>query len=278
MPQIRDRTYVGLSPRRTVSHAPRKRFGQHFLKDASILAAIVEAIGAAARRGGGRDRPRTGRADRAAAAAGPHLLAIEIDRDLVARLRRRFPPERLVLHEADVLAFDFRALASDARLRLVGNLPYNISSPLLIRLLDFRDCIEDLHFMLQKEVVQRIAARPGASDYGRLAVMMQAFHEVEHLFDVPPQAFDPPPRVDSAVLRMMPRRAPLARDPKALERVVAVAFGQRRKMIRGTLLPWLRQQGIDPDDPEAGLVPTARPEEIAVERYGALADRLAPRT
>ena len=259
-------------------HAPRKRFGQHFLKDASILAAIVEAL--APRPGqavveigpglGALTAPLLQRVDR--------LLAVEIDRDLVARLRARFPPERLVLHEADVLAFDFRALASDARLRLVGNLPYNISSPLLIRLLDFRDCIEDLHFMLQKEVVQRIAARPGTSDYGRLTVMMQAFHEVEHLFDVPPQAFDPPPRVDSAVLRMMPRRAPLARDPKALGRVVAVAFGQRRKMIRGTLLPWLRQQGIDPDDPGFGLVPTARPEEIAVERYGALADRLAPRT
>ena len=259
-------------------HAPRKRFGQHFLKDASILSAIVDAL--APRLGqvvveigpglGALTAPLLQRVD--------HLLAIEIDRDLVARLRARFPPERLVLHEADVLAFDFRALASDARLRLVGNLPYNISSPLLIRLLDFRDCIEDLHFMLQKEVVQRIAARPGTSDYGRLTVMMQAFHDVEHLFDVPPQAFDPPPRVDSAVLRMMPRRAPLARDPKALERVVSVAFGQRRKMIRGTLVPWLRQQGIDPDDPGFGLVPTARPEEIAVERYGALADRLAPRT
>ena len=259
-------------------HAPRKRFGQHFLKDASILAAIVDAL--APRPGqvvveigpglGALTAPLLQRVD--------HLLAIEIDRDLVARLRARFPPERLALHEADALAFDFRALASDARLRLVGNLPYNISSPLLIRLLDFRDCIEDLHFMLQKEVVQRIAARPGTSDYGRLTVMMQAFHDVEHLFDVPPQAFDPPPRVDSAVLRMMPRRAPLARDAKALERVVAVAFGQRRKMIRGTLVPWLRQQGIDPDDPGFGLVPTARPEEIAVDRYGALADRLPPRT
>jgi 16S rRNA (adenine1518-N6/adenine1519-N6)-dimethyltransferase len=258
-----------------VKHAPRKRFGQHFLVDASVLARIVDAVSPRA-----TDRlveigPGLGALTAALLDRGLRLEAVEIDRDLVARLRRRWPPERLVVHEADALAFDFGALAGEGRIRLVGNLPYNVSTPLLIALLDWRAAVVDAHFMLQKEVVERIVAPHGGAAFGRLSAMMQAFHHVERLFDVPPDAFDPPPKVDSAVLRMLPRAEPLTRDARALERLLAVAFAQRRKMLRGTLLPWLRTQGVDPEDPRHARVPTARPEEIPVERWGALADALA---
>jgi 16S rRNA (adenine1518-N6/adenine1519-N6)-dimethyltransferase len=258
-----------------VKHAPRKRFGQHFLTDASVLAAIADAVAP-------REGERLVEIGPGLGALTEHLLAraasidaVEIDRDLVVRLRRRWPAERLRLHEADALDFDFAALAGDGRLRLVGNLPYNISTPLLIRLLAFRERIVDAHFMLQKEVVDRIVAPPGTTAYGRLGVMMQAFFRVRSLIDVPPEAFDPPPKVDSSVMRMAPRPVPLVADAATLERLMSVAFAQRRKMLRGTVLPWLRAQGIDPDDARFALVPTARPEEIPVERWAAIADALS---
>jgi 16S rRNA (adenine1518-N6/adenine1519-N6)-dimethyltransferase len=257
-----------------VKHAPRKRFGQHFLTDVSVLEAIADAV---APRPGERIveiGPGLGALTERLLARAATLDAVEIDRDLVARLRRRWPEPRLRVHEGDALAFDFAARAGDGRLRLVGNLPYNISSPLLIRLLGFREVVADAHFMLQKEVVMRIVAPPGGADYGRLGVMLQAFDEVEHLFDVPPEAFDPPPRVDSSVVRLRPRARPLVRDFASLERLLSVAFNQRRKMLRGTLLPWLRTQGIDPEEPRFGLAPTARPEEIPVERWSLVADAL----
>ncbi len=257
-----------------MKHSPRKRFGQHFLTDASILAGIGDAVD-----------PRE---DERLVEIGPglgaltvellgrigHLDAVEIDRDLVARLRKTWPPARLTVHEGDALVFDFAALAGDGRLRLVGNLPYNISSPLLIRLLSYRAVIVDAHFMLQKEVVDRIVSIPGIADFGRLSVMMQAFFMVEKLFDVPPEAFDPPPRVMSSVVRLRPRAVPLARDIATLERLMAAAFAQRRKMLRGTLLPWLREQGLDLAQQGLALEPTARPEEIAVERWAQIADAL----
>ncbi len=261
--------------RRVAGHAARKRFGQHFLADRSVVAAIVAAVD-----------PRPGQTlveigPGLAALTGellervPDLHAVEIDRDLAARLRRRWGPERLALHEADALRFDFGALAPAAqgrhRLRVVGNLPYNVSSPLLVRLLAHRASIDDQHFMLQKEVVDRIVARPGSSDYGRLSVLLQACYEVESLFVVPPQAFDPPPRVDSAVVRMIVRRDLADDNPEPLQRVLAAGFAQRRKMIRGTLLPWLAQQGVDC----AGLDPEARAEELDVATWLALARRLA---
>jgi 16S rRNA (adenine1518-N6/adenine1519-N6)-dimethyltransferase len=258
-----------------LKHAPRRRFGQHFLVDASVLARIAEAVSPRP-----ADRlveigPGLGALTAVLLERAPRLEAVEIDRDLVARLRRRWPADRLRVHEADALDFDFGALACDGRIRLVGNLPYNVSSPLLIALLAWRASIVDAHFMLQKEVVERIVAPHGGSAFGRLSVMMQVFHHVEHLFDVPPEAFDPPPKVDSAVLRMQPRAEPLARDARALEGLLAVAFAQRRKMLRGTLMPWLRERGVDADDPRFGLVPTARPEEIPVVRWAAIADALA---
>lgn len=257
-----------------MKHTPRKRFGQHFLTDASILAGIGDAVDP---REGERlveIGPGLGALTVELLGRVGHLDALEIDRDLVARLRKTWPPARLTVHEGDALAFDFAALAGDSRLRLVGNLPYNISSPLLIRLLSYRAVMVDAHFMLQKEVVDRIVSVHGIADFGRLSVMLQAFFTVEKLFDVPPEAFDPPPRVMSSVVRLRPRTVPLARDIATLERLMAAAFAQRRKMLRGTLLPWLREQGLDLGQQGLALEPTARPEEIAVERWGKIADAL----
>ena len=251
-------------------HRARRRFGQHFLTDASVVDAIVDAIG-----------PREGDllveiGPGLAALTGAllervaHLHAVEIDRDLAARLRARYAPQRLTLHEADALRFDFGALAESGarRLRIVGNLPYNVSSPLLVRLLDFRAHVDDQHFMLQREVVRRIVAQPSTRDFGRLSVLMQAFYDVESLFDVPPSAFEPPPKVDSSVVRMRVRRDAVGRDPAPLQRVLAAAFAQRRKMIRTTLLPWLDAQGV----PRPALEPSLRPEQIDVSTWLSLAD------
>jgi 16S rRNA (adenine1518-N6/adenine1519-N6)-dimethyltransferase len=255
-------------------HRARKRFGQHFLTDRSVIHAIVDAIS-----------PREGQL---IVEIGPGLAAltdallervgqlhaIEIDRDLAAALRERHPPERLVLHQADALAFDFAHLARQVgdgrRLRVVGNLPYNISSPLLVALLSARDCIQDQHFMLQKEVVDRLVASPGTAEFGRLSVLMQAFHHCERLFDVAPESFDPAPRVWSSVVRMSVRTERLGDDPAPLQQVLAVAFGQRRKMLRGTLLPWLAGRGLAP----GAIEPTARPEEIGVDTWLELSRRL----
>jgi 16S rRNA (adenine1518-N6/adenine1519-N6)-dimethyltransferase len=250
-------------------HTPRKRFGQHFLVDASVIEAIAGAI---APRPGDRlveIGPGLAALTDALMRRTDRLTAIEIDRDLAARLRDRYGA-RLTLVEADVLEVDFGALAADGPLRVVGNLPYNISSPLLVRLLDFRTAIVDQHFMLQKEVVDRIVAGPGGAAYGRLGVLLQAYYDVECLFAVPPQAFDPPPRVESAVIRMLPRADAPALAPARLSEVLAAAFGQRRKMLRNTLLPWLAARGV----PAAGLPPTARPEEVPVAVYVALAQAL----
>ena len=248
----------------------RKRFGQHFLVDASVVAAIVSAIDPRPAQRIFEIGPGDGVLTGALLARVPRLGAVEIDRDLAARLRRRFG-DRLALIEADVLAIDLAALVAEGPLRLVGNLPYNISTPLLVRLLECRDKVIDQHFMLQKEVVDRIVAGPGSAAYGRLGVLLQAYYDVESLFEVPPAAFDPPPRVDSAVVRMLPRLEPVAADPASLSALLAAAFGQRRKMLRGTLLPWLASQGID----DSGLPPTARAEDVPVAQWVALAARLA---
>jgi 16S rRNA (adenine1518-N6/adenine1519-N6)-dimethyltransferase len=261
----------------TGGHRARKRFGQHFLVDAGVVHAIADAIAP-------RDGQHLVEIGPGLAALTDALLtridrlqAVEIDRDLAARLRRRYPDTRLHLHEADALAFDFStalpaaAAAAGERLRVAGNLPYNISSPLLVRLLDFRAIVNDQHFMLQKEVVDRIVAAPGCADYGRLAVLMQAYYHCDSLFEVPPEAFDPPPRVNSAVVRMTVMRERQHEDPAPLQQVLAVAFGQRRKMLRGTLLPWLAQRGVSAE----GIEPTARAEEIGVDAWRELAARVA---
>ena len=194
------------------------------------------------------------------------LTVIELDRDLAARLRQR---QGLAVVEADVLTVDFRALAGtlgDRPLRVVGNLPYNISTPILFHLLDFTAQVQDQHFMLQKEVVERMAAAPGSKAYGRLSVMLQWRYRIDDVLDVPPEAFDPPPRVDSAVVRMVPLPLDASVDAARLSELVAVAFSQRRKILRGTLGRWMEQHGIDiPFDLQR------RAEEVPVAEYLALA-------
>ena len=255
-------------------HVARRRFGQHFLVDASVIDAIVAAIDP--REGQVIVEIGPGLAALTAALLGRvrHLHAVEIDRDLAARLQRRWGPDRLGLHQADALRFDFSRIApgdgAAPPLRLVGNLPYNISSPLLVHLLAFRSRIADQHFMLQKEVVERIVAGPGGSGFGRLSVLLQAYYDVEALFAVPPQAFEPPPAVESAVLRMTVRRAAADDETAPLQRLLAAGFAQRRKMIRKTLLPWLAARGVDAH----GLDPALRPEDLGVATWLDLARRL----
>lgn len=225
------------------AHQARKRFGQHFLVDESVLDAIVDAIDPRPDEALVEIGPGLGALTRPLLARVPRLIVVELDRDLAARLRR---DPALEVVEADVLTVDFRALADrlgGRRLRVVGNLPYNISTPILFHLLGAVDVVADQHFMLQKEVVDRMAAAPGGKDYGRLSVMLQWRYAIESVLDVPPEAFDPPPRVDSAVVRMVPLATPPAVDEKLLAEAVTVAFSQRRKILRHTLGRWMEQRG-----------------------------------
>jgi 16S rRNA (adenine1518-N6/adenine1519-N6)-dimethyltransferase len=255
-----------------MKHIARKRFGQHFLCDGGIIESIVQAIG-----------PQPGQV---VVEIGPGLAAltqplverlgrltvIELDRDLAVRLRQH---PQLDVVESDVLKVDFVALAARLgvpRLRVVGNLPYNISSPILFHLLDAVDAVEDQHFMLQKEVIDRMVAAPATADYGRLTVMLQWRYAMENVLFVPPDAFDPPPRVDSAVVRMVPLAQPPELDPVLLSEVVKVAFSQRRKLLRHTLGAWLAQRGLD------GLFDVQRrAEEVPVADYVALVQAVAAR-
>ena len=252
-----------------MKHLPRKRFGQHFLTDTSVLDAIVRAIDPRPGEALVEIGPGLGALTNPLVERCGRLTVIELDRDLAVRLRKR---EELTVIESDVLQVDFRALASEAgcRLRVVGNLPYNISSPIAFHLLAQVDAVEDQHFMLQKEVVDRMAATPGHKDYGRLSVMLQWRYDIESLFEVPPEAFDPPPRVDSAVVRMVPWREPVALDARLLEEMMAVAFSQRRKLLRHTLGRWLEAKGAGS---EFDL--QRRAEEVPVAEYLALAQQVA---
>jgi 16S rRNA (adenine1518-N6/adenine1519-N6)-dimethyltransferase len=244
-----------------VKHHARKRFGQHFLADGGVVDDIVAAID-----------PRPGEA---LVEVGPglgaltlpllercqRLTVVELDRDLAARLRRN---PALEVIEADVLGVDFAALARERGqlLRVVGNLPYNISTPILFHLLPAAAQVQDQHFMLQKEVVARMAAAPGNKDYGRLTVMLQWRYHIESLFDVPPEAFEPPPRVVSAIVRLLPWPEPAALDAALLEELVQVAFSQRRKLLRHTLGRWLEGRGF------AGAFDVQRrAEEVPVAEY-----------
>ncbi|HEY2561112.1 MAG TPA: 16S rRNA (adenine(1518)-N(6)/adenine(1519)-N(6))-dimethyltransferase RsmA [Caldimonas sp.] len=248
-----------------MAHA-RKRFGQHFLIDESVIERIVAAIDPRPGQALVEIGPGRGALTAPLLARSGALTAIELDRDLAAMLRRT--PGLMVI-ESDVLEVDFAALpdaASGRKLRIVGNLPYNISTPILFHLLDASELVEDQHFMLQKEVVARMAAAPASKDYGRLTVMLQWRYAIEPLFDVPPEAFDPPPRVDSAVLRMAPLSAPAAIDRVLLRELVTVAFSQRRKLLRHTLGRWLEQR---PGAPSFDV--QRRAEEVPVGEYVALA-------
>ena len=249
-----------------MKHIPRKRFGQHFLTDGGIIDAIVEAIG-----------PKPGQH---MVEIGPGLAAltqplverlgaltvIELDRDLAQRLRSH---TGLSVVESDVLNVDFAHVASALsaiKIRVVGNLPYNISTPILFHLLGFVDVIEDQHFMLQKEVVDRMVARPATSDYSRLSVMLQWRYAMENVLRVPPESFEPPPRVNSAVVRMLPLQTPPELDVKRLSEIVQVAFSQRRKLLRHTLGKWLQEKSFAG---EFNL--QRRAEEVPVAEYVALA-------
>ena len=255
------------------SHRPRRRFGQNFLIDTGYIERIVEAIGPHP-----PDRmieigPGLG------AMTGPllerldSLHVVEIDRDIVARLAARFPGERLVVHQGDALEFDFGAMGSG--LRLVGNLPYNISTPMLFHTARFAACIRDCHFMLQEEVVDRMAAKPGGKSFGRLSVMLQYRFRVEKLFDVPPGAFRPVPRVNSALARLTPHAVLPAQvqDELELARLVSKAFSQRRKTLRNALADYATVQELV----ALGLDPLVRPENLSLEDFVRVANAVASR-
>ena len=249
-----------------MKHIPRKRFGQHFLSDKGIIDDIVQAIAPLP------GQPMVEIGPGLAALTQPlverlgRLTVIELDRDLAVRLRLH---GQLDVIESDVLKVDFTQVAQALgapKIRVVGNLPYNISTPILFHLLEHVAVIEDQHFMLQKEVIDRMVASPATSDYGRLSVMLQWRYAMENVLFVPPESFDPPPRVDSAVVRMVPRAAPASLSVPVLEELVQVAFSQRRKLLRHTLGRWLEARQF------AGSFNTQRrAEEVPVAEYVALA-------
>jgi 16S rRNA (adenine1518-N6/adenine1519-N6)-dimethyltransferase len=253
-------------------HRPRKRFGQHFLADPGAIGAIVDAIAPQETDSMVEIGPGPGAITVPLARRVARLDVIELDRDLAAALRERFAGDASVtVHEADALRFDFRTLGPS--LRVVGNLPYNISTPLLFHLLEQRDAIRDMHFMLQKEVVDRMAASPGSKAYGRLTIMLQAYFDIESLFDVPPDAFEPPPAVTSAVVRLTPLETTNVADRDTLSSLVAQAFSRRRKTLRNALATVLGEEELA----AAGIDPGLRPENVAVADWIALANRLAER-
>lgn len=263
-----------------MKHIARKRFGQHFLSDGGIIDAIVRAIAPKAGQHMVEIGPGLAALTQPLVERLGHLTVIELDRDLAKRLREH---PQLTVIESDVLKVDFARIqpaqaatntianlpAIAPRIRVVGNLPYNISTPILFHLLRYVDAIEDQHFMLQKEVVDRMVAQPSTSDYGRLSVMLQWRYAMEDVLFVPPESFDPPPRVDSAVVRMVPLADPPALDSALLEELVQVAFSQRRKLLRHSLGKWLQERSF------AGSFDLQRrAEEVPVSQYVALAQSL----
>ena len=258
-----------------MKHVARKRFGQHFLTDRGIIEDIIQAIDPKAGELMVEIGPGLAAMTQPLVERLGHLTVIELDRDLARQLQAH---PQLKVVEADVLKVDFPALAksmvSDAqtpsKIRVVGNLPYNISTPILFHLLDAVAVIEDQHFMLQKEVVDRMVAKPCSADYGRLSVMLQWRYAMENVLLVPPQCFDPPPRVNSAIVRMVPHTEPAVLDVKLLSELVQVAFSQRRKLIRHTLGQWLQVRGFTGD-----FSVQRRAEEVSVPEYVALVQALS---
>ena len=251
-------------------HVARKRFGQNFLADRGIINAIVSAIDPQRGDTVVEIGPGLGAITEPLLARLDHLHVVEIDRDLIARLKKQHPPARVTIHEGDALDFDFASIGND--LRLVGNLPYNISTPLLFHLAEYVGIVRDMHFMLQKEVVERMVAVPGESDFSRISVMLQYRFHLEWLIDVPPESFDPPPKVQSAVVRLIPKDVSElnAKSQEKLSQVVQTAFSQRRKMLRNTLKGTLSDAGFA----ELGIDPTRRAEDIAVADYVRIANYL----
>ena len=251
-----------------MKHIARKRFGQHFLSDAGIVDAIVHAIAPQAGQRMVEIGPGLAALTQPLVERLGHLTVIELDRDLAQRLGAH---GQLTVIESDVLKVDFSRIEATAsqtagKWRVVGNLPYNISTPILFHLLGYVDCIEDQHFMLQKEVIDRMVAQPSTSAYGRLSVMLQWRYAMEDVLSVPSESFDPPPRVDSAVVRMVPFEQPPELDVKLLSELVQVAFSQRRKLLRHTLGRWLEEKGVSGE-----FDVQRRAEEVPVAQYTALA-------
>lgn len=257
------------------AHHARKRFGQNFLVDSNAIARIIDLIDPEPEDALVEIGPGLGAITRPLLERASRVTAVELDRDLPKKLRQHCAGAgELVLHQADALRFDFRQLVSDRRLRIVGNLPYNISTPLLFHLFKTLDAIEDMHFTLQKEVVERLAAEPSSKQYGRLTVMAQYHCTVDYLFDLPPGVFRPVPKVDSAFVRLTPHRddIPLrADDPALFARLVAQAFNQRRKTLRNTL----RSLVDEPIFAAAEIDPGARAETLAVEDFVRLSNAAA---
>lgn len=252
-------------------HIPRKRFGQNFLQDAGVIRDIVDAIHPQAGEVVIEIGPGLGALTRPLLERAGHLHVVEIDRDIIAKLKHEFPADKLEIHEGDALKFDFGSVAP--RMKIVGNLPYNISTPLLFHLAEYSSQVAEMHFMLQKEVVERMVAEPGTTDYGRLTVMLQYRFYMENVLHVPPGAFWPPPKVDSAVVRMIPAPGAhgVAKDLALLEKVVAQAFGQRRKTLRNNLKGLIDDEGLA----ALGIDPGLRPENLSVAQYVNLANLLA---
>ncbi|WEN41523.1 Ribosomal RNA small subunit methyltransferase A [Thauera sp. GDN1] len=265
----------------TDGHRARKRFGQNFLSDPNIIRKIIDGI-----------RPQPGElmveiGPGLGAMTAPlierlgHLHVVEIDRDLIERLHERYTPAQITVHEGDALKFDFGSLCGtedaggERTLRIVGNLPYNISTPILFHLAAFADKVKDMTFMLQKEVVMRMVAEPGTEEYGRLSVMLQYRFRMGRLFDVPPGAFRPAPKVMSSIVRMapLPKDQLGAKDEALLGRIVTAAFGQRRKTLKNTLRDFMG----DADFEVVGIDPGLRGEKLSVEQYVAIANHCSAR-
>ncbi len=253
------------------NHIPRKRFGQHFLADGGIIDAIVDAIDPKAGEPMVEIGPGLGALTQPLVERLGALTVVELDRDLAQRLRTH---GQLTVIESDVLKVDFTQISNGfnaLKLRVVGNLPYNISTPILFHLLQYVEVIKDQHFMLQKEVIDRMVAKPSTAAYGRLSVMLQWRYTMENVLFVPPESFTPPPRVDSAVVRMLPRPDAAQVDVRTLSELVQVAFSQRRKLLRHTLGVWLESKNF------AGAFNVQRrAEEVPVDAYVALAQALTP--
>ena len=256
-----------------MKHIARKRFGQNFLTDQAVLYDIIRAIDPKPDDTMVEIGPGLGAMTRLLLERLPQLHVVELDRDLVARLQKTFDPKKLIVHAGDALKYDFASIpvAPGRKLRVVGNLPYNISSPLLFHLTQIAPQVQDQHFMLQREVVERMVAAPGGKTYGRLSVMLQWRYRMELMFIVPPAAFEPPPRVESAIVRMLPIEQPLVCDQSKLERIVLKAFSQRRKVLRNCVAGLFTENELI----DAGVNPQALPETVPLEQFVTLANRLA---
>ncbi|MHC9511476.1 16S rRNA (adenine(1518)-N(6)/adenine(1519)-N(6))-dimethyltransferase RsmA [Kangiella sp. M94] len=247
-------------------HQARKRFGQNFLSDNHYIQRIVESIAAQA-----DDRlveigPGLGAITEHLVNKVAELHVVELDRDLIPRLEQKFGQcKNFTIHHHDALKFDFSQLADTSQIRIVGNLPYNISTPLIFHLLNQRESIKDMFFMLQKEVVERICAQPGTGSYGRLSVMVQYYCQADLLFLVPPGAFQPPPKVESAIVRLQPHDTlPFpVQDEKLLNHIVTAAFGQRRKTLRNSLKNFIDAEGLE----QLGIKPTERAEQLSLQQF-----------